>query len=124
MLLIETIVQKSPIHGNGVFTTEFIPLGMPIWRIGPKDIIIPIKEIKTIPANYLTYLFTYGTFNKKTKTYFMDGDNCRYMNHSTDPNVLFTESIGIAIKGIKPYSELTCDYSTITTKEHFESLIS
>lgn len=117
-----TRVSTSLIHGYGLFTNQFIQKGQIIWKKGEKDIYIPLD---TIPINLRDYLDKYATVEKKGNCYFyfLDGDDTKYMNHNKEPNIMFIDDIGIAINDIPVGSELTCDYLTITTPEHFEFLL-
>lgn len=139
MLIVNTYTAQSEIHGIGLFCAEEkIEKGRPIW-VYKEGYDLKIK-VNDIPEELRGYLDKYSTVSpEKDKIlfkdgyqyvtyndsliYHLDGDNCKYMNHSDNPNVVFNDNIGIAIKDIELNEELTCDYSKITTKEHFEFLM-
>jgi len=123
MLLVNTHLGKSDIEGTGVFSAEdLITKGQPIWKFGSKDIRVNINEI---PINLRDYFDKFSSVESecRNKYYILDGDECKYMNHSETPNILFTETLGIALSDIELNEELTCDYRTITIPEHFEYLM-
>jgi len=47
MLLIKTYLDKSPIHGIGVFAGEFIKKGTQVWEFNPLiDIILTPEQAR------------------------------------------------------------------------------
>ena len=122
MLLVSTHLGKSDIEGMGVFSAEnLIVKGQPIWIKGPLDISVNQKDI---PVELRDYFDKYATVEGPSyPKYHLDGDDCKFMNHSNTPNILFTETLGIALSDIELNEELTCDYRTITIPEHFEYLM-
>lgn len=123
MLLIKTKVGPSSIEGRGLFTKEELKKGQPIWKKSLQDIVFTFEEYEHLVDLKLSdYLDTYATIEGHGHRFY-DFDNCRYMNHSYKPNIVFIGSYGFAAIDIPKGTELTCDYSTITTKEHFKQLI-
>ena len=122
MLLIKTYVAISDISGNGLFSEEELPEGFPFYKVGEKDLYINQEDIPVYLRNFFD---KYATVEERynERFYFLDGDNCIYMNHSETPNVEFHGNIGITIKKIEKDEELTCDYRKITIPEHFEYLM-
>lgn len=138
MLIVKTNIGKSEIQGIGLFASEKIEKGQPIWSYKEGfDLKIPLKSI---PQELRGYLDKYSTITKDSEEIFfkkeikrivyeedfiynLDGDDCKYMNHSETPNVSFNEVLGVALKDIEINEELTCDYRTMTTPEHFELLM-
>ena len=137
MLTINTYLADSTIQGKGLFTSKALSKGEPIWYLdNTKDMVIPQVEIPEDLRDYLDKYATvvpvseqvhtlYGkkTFTYNTVNYHLDGDDCRYMNHSDHPNVGFFGNIGMILRDIQAHEELTCDYKLITTPEHFELLL-
>lgn len=114
MLLIRTYVAPSSIHGNGVFTAEAIEAGAVVWRFDEKvDPVYPASAAETgsEPLRSLLKRHAYPHHALPDKI-ILDGDDCRYMNHSADPNVDFSRdpSQGFARRDIAAGTELTCDY--------------
>lgn len=120
-----TYLGKSEIHGQGLFSSEIIKKGTPIWVKSQTDIAIWSVYIPEELRDYLDKYSTISSFSN-FHVYHLDGDNAKYMNHSDDPNIGFfgeTDNIGLALKDIEPNEELTCDYRKITSPEHFEYLM-
>jgi len=122
MLLIKTYVAKSEIEGKGLFSEDPLPQGFPFYKVGPDDLFINQEEI---PEYLRAFFDKHATVEEidNQRFYFLDGDNCIFMNHSDNPNVAFFNNIGLTLKEIEPNEELTCDYRTITIPEHFEYLM-
>jgi len=138
MLIKETYTGKSPIHGIGLFSKNKLVKGEPLWSYSP-SIDIRIEQ-NQIPIDLRDHFDKFSTISKFVERillrtgyqnithediliYNYRGDNCKFMNHSEDPNIGFNAEIGIALKDIDENEELTCDYRTITTPEHFEFLM-
>lgn len=121
MLLIKTTTGKSSIQGIGLFSAEQIVKGQPIWIKGIQDIVIKMGDV---PEDLRDYLDKYATVDGNLyRRYNLDGDDCKYMNHSDNPNICFINDIGLALCDIEINEELTCDYREITIPEHFEYLM-
>ena len=117
MLLVETELRPSPIHGLGVILLQPVKKGDLIWRFDARiDRVYTPDEIATLPAQVQAYLETYCTWHESTGLYVLCGDNGRYFNHSDTPN---TVSNGVsfgedhAARDLAAGEELTSDYRTI-----------
>lgn len=125
MLLINTNVGKSRIKdaGQGLFTQQAIPKGSFIWNKSDRDVQIDRFAYNALVAMEAQgYVEKYGTQDENGNWY-VDVDNCRFMNHSENPNIKFIYDVGVAVKDIKAGEELTCDYRTITTEQHYKQLL-
>ena len=114
MLLIKTYLDKSPIHGIGVFADEFIKKGTLVWKFNPLiDIILTPEQRQKLPEvtrdfiNYISVPYPFGADN-----YCLSLDNAQYMNHSDDPNMGPDAKKGgdIALRDIPKGAEMTVDY--------------
>ena len=117
MMMVETELRASPIHGIGVFVTERVRAGEVIWRFDSRiDRVFSDEELKEMPEQLQHFLRTYSTLHADLKLWVLCGDNGRHFNHSDTPN---TRSLGIAFgddvaaDDIEPGTELTSDYRTI-----------
>lgn len=124
MLLIKTDIKLSTIADAdlGLFTSERLYKGQIIWKNSLHDINISDDEytfLKDIDCH--EWVEKYGT--TINGNWFIDYDNCKFMNHSYIPNVHFEKNFGFCLENIKPGEELFCDYTTITSPEHFKKLI-
>jgi hypothetical protein len=109
MLLVKTYVDRSPIHGLGVFAAETIRKGAKIWRfVEGFDRAYSPKEFARLPKAARDFLKDYG--------YRVDGeilftvDNDHYINHSDKPNTYLKSGYAIAARNIRKGEEITNDY--------------
>ena len=117
MMMVETELRPSPIHGIGVFLLQPVRQGDLIWRFDARiDRVYTEEEIATLPEHMQRFLRTYSTWHQATGLWVFCGDNGRHFNHSEQPN---TRSLGIAFgddvaaDDLPAGTELTSDYRTI-----------
>lgn len=117
MLLFDTELRPSPIHGIGVFLLEPVRAGDVVWRFDSRvDRIYTDDEVASLPPRMQRFLRTYSTRHEGLKVWVFCGDNGRHFNHSSTPNTI---SKGIAFGDdvaafdLPAGSELTSDYATI-----------
>lgn len=109
MILIKTFIDKSFIHGIGLFTDEHIKKGQIIAKLNHLD--ITIAAAKVPPEHKEHFDFYFSLHGGYYQTYI---DNMRFMNHAENPNCIDKQDGAmVAIKDIKKGEELTCDYSLI-----------
>lgn len=123
MLKIKTYVDKSKIHGLGVFSSEFVPAGTIIWQYNPLFTVkIKKEDIAKYSEEELSHLDE-GEYYwiDKEGNYMFPMDNDRFMNHSSNPNVVEGgDMLSVAARDIEPGDELTADYRTIVPSELWE----
>ena len=125
MLTIKTRVKLSLVKdaGNGLYTTEFIEKGQVIWHKTVNDIALMESEFKELKKQGLEkWVEKYGTVDKDGD-WFIDGDECKFCNHSLTPNIVFLEYVGVSLIDIEPNTELLCNYYTITSKQHADKIL-
>jgi SET domain-containing protein len=117
MMMVDTELRPSAIHGIGVFLTERVRKGQLIWRFDSRiDRVFSDAEIREMPETLQHFLRTYSTLHDELKLWVLCGDNGRHFNHSFTPN---TRSLGIAFgddvaaADLAAGTELTSDYRTI-----------
>ena len=117
MLLVDTELRESEIHGIGVFLTEPVRAGQTIWRFDSRiDRVFSGAELAEMPERLQHFLRTYSTLHGELDLWVLCGDNGRHFNHSDTPN---TRSLGIAfgedvaVSDLPAGTELTSDYRTI-----------
>jgi uncharacterized protein len=117
MMMVETELKPSPIHGIGVFLTQAVRKGELIWRFDSRiDRVYTAGEIDSLPTYVQRYLRTYSTFHQDTGLYVLCGDNGRHFNHQDDPSTVSNAiSFGEdhAARDLAAGEELTSDYKTI-----------
>jgi hypothetical protein len=117
MMMVETELRISPIHGIGVFLAEPVREGQLIWRFDSRiDRVFSNAELAEMPAALQSFMHTYSTFHEDLQLWVLCGDNGRHFNHSEQPT---TRSLGIAFGDdvaafdLPAGAELTSDYRTI-----------
>jgi SET domain-containing protein len=109
MLLVKTYLDKSAIHGLGVFAGQFIRKDTKIWRfVEGFDRFYSPKEFARLPKPARDFIKFHG--------YRVDGeilltvDHDRHMNHSDEPNTYLKSGYAIARRNIRKSEEITNDY--------------
>ena len=117
MMMVDTEVRASSIHGLGTFLLEPVRKGQLIWRFDSRiDRIYSEDEIETLPEHMRRFLRTYSTWHEGMKVWVLCGDNGRHFNHSNTPNTLSNAvAFGddVAAEDMPAGTELTTDYKTI-----------
>ncbi len=117
MLLVETELRPSPIHGIGVFLLQPVCRGELVWRFDSRiDRVYSEEEIATLPEPMRRFLRIYSTWHEPTGLWVLCGDNGRHFNHSATPTTISNAiSFGEdrAAADLPVGTELTSDYSTI-----------
>ncbi|HYF53806.1 MAG TPA: SET domain-containing protein-lysine N-methyltransferase [Salinarimonas sp.] len=117
MMMVDTELKPSPIHGLGVFLKHPVRRGDLIWRFDPRiDRVYGEAEIEALPAHVQDYLRIYSTWHEDTRLFVLCGDNGRYFNHSDRPSTV-SDAISFgedrAARDLDAGEELTSDYNTI-----------
>lgn len=112
MLIVPTFLDKSPIHGFGVFSKEPIAQGTILWRFHPLfDIVFSEAEFEALPPSARAELEIHLYQPEAGGDLYYESTMGKYMNHSRNPNVDFSEvGIGVATRNIAAGEELLCDY--------------
>ncbi len=112
MLVVRTYLEKSPIHGFGVFSKDPISKGTLVWEFHDKlDIKFSPEEYENLPACVREELEVHMYEPEAGGPLFYEATMGKYMNHSRDANVDFSKvDFGVATRDIAVGEELTCDY--------------
>ena len=109
MLLIRTYLDRSSIHGLGVFADEFIRKGTKIWRfVEGFDRCYSPRDFAKLPKAARDFIQHHG--------YRVDGeilltvDNDHHINHSEDANTHWANGHIVASRDIPKGSEITNSY--------------
>jgi SET domain-containing protein len=117
MMMVETELGPSSIHGLGVFLVHPVRKGDLIWRFDSRiDRVYSEADLQSLPEHMQRYLKTYSTWHEQTGLYVLCGDNGRFFNHSNDPSTVSNAiSFGEdhAVRDLAAGEELTSDYATI-----------
>lgn len=115
MLLVPTYLDKSPIHGIGLFASEPIKASTVVWRFDDRcDKIILAESIPDLPCWYRAHCERYGF--QWNELFVVCGDNGHFMNHSESPALcdsqMYSLPMDVAARDIAAGEEITCDYRT------------
>jgi hypothetical protein len=117
MLMVETELRQSDIHGTGVFLVEPVRKGDLVWRFDSRiDRVYSEDELASLPERMQRFLRTYSTWHEASQLWILCGDNGRHFNHSDTPNTL---SLGtgfgddVAAEDLPAGVELTTNYALI-----------
>jgi len=109
MLLVKTRVDKSKIHGIGLFADQDIPKGTNVWTfVEGFDRVYTDAQYKKLPKAAQEFIQHYG--------YRADGeilltvDHDCYTNHSDNANTVYRDGYMVAKRAIKKGEEITSDY--------------
>jgi uncharacterized protein len=109
MLLVKTYLDKSPIHGIGVFAAETIRKDQKIWRfVYDFDRFYTRKRLAKLPKPARDFIKLHGYQWKNEILLSMDYDT--FMNHSENPNTYYKNGYVLARKTIAKGAEITNDY--------------
>ena len=122
MLRVDTYLKNIEGKGISLISNEKIKKGDTVWVFDPMlDIIIPSSIVNSIKKtdhseNFTKLIETYSAYDKTKDCYYISIDNCRFINHSSQPNIeedpLDHERF-IAKYDIMPGDEITIDYEVI-----------
>jgi SET domain-containing protein len=120
MIQVKTYIDKSPIHGIGLFANEPIAAGTLIWRFTEGvDRWVEYHTIKDLMPHELDFIDNAATYDDETDSYCLVGDNIRFMNHSNEANCGETDDTSdtdlelFALRDIAKGEELTLDYGSL-----------
>lgn len=111
MLLVKTYVEKSLIHGIGLFASELIPKGTLLWKYEENfDRVISNENKLSLPKltqDFIEFFYYY----KEDFGWTILADNSRFINHSDKPNTDSQEFfITVANKDIQIGEEIFENY--------------
>ena len=117
MMMVETELRPSPIHGLGVFLLRPVRRGDLIWQFDARiDRVYTADEVATLPELVRQFLHVYSTWHEPTGLWVLCGDNGRHFNHSEAPSTV-SEGISFGVdraaRDLDAGEELTSDYRTI-----------
>ena len=123
MLKVQTYLDRSTVHGIGIFAAEDIPAETVVWEFNPHvDLVYTPEEWGTlstcISAQSFAVLKRYSY--KEEGNYYLCLDNAQFMNHSaTGYNVEnFREANRMsACCDIRKGDELLCNYFQYSDKD-------
>jgi SET domain-containing protein len=119
MLLVPVNVDKSSIHGIGIFAAQPIKGDTRIWQFTPGfDLDLDPRALEHQPAHFRATMLRYGYIDPRCNRFILCCDDYRFINHSNTPNVRVdpTEDcygVDFAARDIEAGEELTVDYGIV-----------
>lgn len=117
MMMVETELRQSDIHGTGVFLLQPVRKGELIWRFDSRiDRVYSEADLASLPEPMQRFLKTYSTWHEATQLWILCGDHGRHFNHSDTPNTLsLAAGFGddVAAEDLPAGVELTTNYALI-----------
>jgi SET domain-containing protein len=101
--MLDVIVKKSKIHGNGVFAARDFKKGEIVLRWNPKYLPLSEKDkFSDIEKQYIYIL--------EDKIRVMQEPE-KFVNHSCDNNTYVADECDVALRDIKEGEEITANYN-------------
>ena len=115
MLRVRTYIDRSAVHGIGVFAAEDIPEGALVWEYHPSVDVTYTSEQWAAMHGVCSdaSLEQIGKYAYKEEgCHIVCVDNAQFMNHSPAPNVHNDKTANLmrAMRHISRGEELLCDY--------------
>jgi len=114
MLIVKTILKETKNKGIGLFADEFLPVGKKIWV---NEILFTIEFKKDLidmfPQVAKDFIDKYA-WTEDRKTFFVNLDNERFVNHSENPNAYYDNETSdmFALRDIQVGEEILVNYRT------------
>jgi uncharacterized protein len=125
MLGVRTYLDRSPLHGIGLFTSERIMAGSIVWEFNPAvDLVYSLVQWDLLKASITAQSFmnlVRLSYKEAGNIYFCM-DNAQFMNHSeTHPNVAHGSSKNKmhAVRDIEKGEELLCNYLSYSDSDDY-----
>jgi SET domain-containing protein len=116
MMLIETRVAPSGIHGLGLFAVQFVPRGTPVWKFQPGfDHDFSPAQFAALPPLARQHTRWFCFVSQLDGHIILSGDHACFINHSLAPNTGAAKAVGlpvvtVALRDIAAGEEITCNY--------------
>lgn len=112
MMLVQTEIKPSPLHGLGLFSLQHIKKGELVWKFSSAvDKVFTQKEYFSLAKSEQEIIDLYGYYAEDEGGFVLCGDAAKYTNHSSSPNIKKISSTEtIALRDIFIGEEITEDY--------------
>ena len=119
MLLVPVTVDRSSIHGMGIFASQLIRGNTRIWQFTPGfDLDLDPSALEQQPNHFRATMLHYGYIDHRRNRFILCCDDYRFINHSNAPNVRVDPTqdfygVDFAARDIEAGEELTVDYGIV-----------
>lgn len=126
MMLIETRVRPSGIHGMGLYTVQPVPRGTPIWRFLPGfDHDFSPAQFAALPPLARQHTRWFCFVSRIDGHVILSGDYACFINHSLTPNTgALPDSPSpvttVALRDLAADEEITCNYFDYDADTHWK----
>jgi len=116
MMLIETCVRPSGIHGLGLFAVRFTARGTPVWRFEPGfDHDFSPAQFAALPPPAQKHARWFCFVSRDNGHIILSGDHACFINHSVPPNTgalpgATPPVVTVALRDISAGEEIACNY--------------
>ncbi|WP_421724200.1 SET domain-containing protein [Bauldia sp.] len=87
MMLIRNYVDRSPIHGLGIFASDVVAKGTRVWAFTPGfDQVFSEADLDRLPHLQREIIMFYCYVEQGLKQLVLCCDNARHFNYADDPN--------------------------------------
>lgn len=122
MIHIKYKLDKSKLHGIGLFTEKDLKKGQIVYTASPLlDVNITQEQFNSLNENEKAEIRYWGFWDEPNNVWHVDFDNSKFINHLFDPTLTqdpkHKDAYLIATRDIKAGEELTQNYLEFETKE-------
>lgn len=122
MMHIKYKLDKSKLHGIGLFTDEDLRKGQLVYTASPLlDINITQEKFYSLDKREKREIKYWGFWDKPNNVWHVDFDNSKFINHSSGPTLTqdhkYKDAYLVATRNIKAGEELTQNYLEFESKE-------
>lgn len=87
MMLVPNYLDRSPIHGIGIFSRDFVPKGTRVWEFTPGfDQVFTEEQLATLLPLQREITMFYCYVEQGVNRLVLCCDNARHFNYADDPN--------------------------------------
>src|SRR4030067_462900 len=125
MIHIKYKLDKSELHGIGLFTEENIKKGQVIYTASPLlDVNISSEQFNSLDEQEKNEIRYWGFWDAANKVWHVDFDNSKFINHSFTPNLIqdpnYIDAHLVAKSDIRKGEELTQNYLEFESEKDLE----
>jgi SET domain-containing protein len=115
-------IDKSKLHGVGLFTEENLKKGQVVYTASPLlDVDITQEQFDSLDEKEKKEIKYWGFWDEPNNVWHVDFDNSKFINHSFNPTLTqdpnHKDAYLVTTRDVKKGEELTQNYLEFETKE-------